>query len=239
MMFIIPPCVWHCPSAAAHLSWFCCRGRRRWDRQPHSKSRFMCRCSIIRHNNAFFSVKLQQAVEPCVRSRDIWLDEVVKGVKANFRDKKKGFTRFFFSFCFTRIDACGYCWFLSCEQCATAGQRSGISSLWCPNVRCYWTVPPVVTRGVEPSELNGKHVCVVAVLSNDGRETMTSENGSRRKWIAKESTGKLKKIPRDWKRPDCSLTSTLCMRQPRTDRLGFVSRCYLRTEAGMRGAERG
>lgn len=35
-------------------------------------------------------------------------------------------------------------------------------SPWCPNVLCYWTVPPVVTRGVEPSELNGKHVCAYA-----------------------------------------------------------------------------
>lgn len=84
----------------------------------------------------------------------------------------------------------GYCWFLSCEQCATAGQHSSIRSLY-PNARCYWTVPPVVTRGVEPSGLNGKHVCVVAVALNDRRETMTSESGSRRKLIAKESTGKV------------------------------------------------
>lgn len=47
----------------------------------------------------------------------------------------------------------------------------------CPNVQCYWTVPPVVTRGVEPrSELNGKHVCVCLTFALTYRvDTMAGE----------------------------------------------------------------
>lgn len=30
----------------------------------------------------------------------------------------------------------------------------------CPSAPCYWTAAPVVTRGVEPTQLNGEHADV-------------------------------------------------------------------------------
>lgn len=66
----------------------------------------------------------------------------------------------------------------------------------CPGVLCYWTVPPVVTRGVEPSELNGKHICaphrcINLMRRGWGGETMTSENSCPRELIAEGTRGKV------------------------------------------------
>lgn len=93
------------------------------------------------------------------------------------------------------------CLCFSCQICVTLGRysssSSSIGSPWCLSVLRYWPVPPVVTRGVEPSELNGKHIVVprrCRINLKGGRETMTEEYSCPRQLvlIAEGTTGELK-----------------------------------------------
>lgn len=47
-----------------------------------------------------------------------------------------------------------------CSCCCWPVQQNQQAQPLCPSAPCYWTAAPVVTRGVEPTQLNGKHVDV-------------------------------------------------------------------------------
>lgn len=49
-----------------------------------------------------------------------------------------------------------------CGCCCWPVQQNKQAQPRCLSAPCYWTAAPVVTRGVEPTQLNGKHVDVLS-----------------------------------------------------------------------------
>lgn len=113
-------------------------------------------------------------------------------------------TFFFFNLAFFFLPALDMCHSL----CWTAAWWG---SLWSPpSVSCYWTVPQVVTRGVEPSELNGKHICIPrrgVNCNGEERRRWQARNSCLRELIAEGGWPGQTQISRVFERPEWALTT--------------------------------